>query len=248
MQELANSRRSREEMSARSSSTPLNVSSNFGSIGPYLVVAPMLATILGFYGNMFAPSKVLGTITGALAGVLWAVLVGAIANRILRRSKQNVWLANAPVFLAVIAIGLMAGASLMYTWMMAAALNEPTTTYAVLSALMWPAVPFYITLNSAMELVLLALLVFWNWDVDARRRAFILVGVALYFAMRVWTYLVFAETRLDIAQHALSPADVEWFKQTLAMDFRVALTVITYVCLVAAALIPPWPRAAAPRH
>jgi hypothetical protein len=31
--------------------------------------------------------------------------------------------------------------------------------------------------------------------------------------MRIWTYLVFAETRLEISQHPLSQADVEWFKQ-----------------------------------
>ena len=56
--------------------------------------------------------------------------------------------------------------------------------------------------------------------------------------MRVWTYLVFAEARLDIAQHALSPADVEWFKATLAMDLRVVLNLISYICLVLAALLP----------
>ena len=130
---------------------------------------------------------------------------------------------------------------MMYASMMAAALSEPSMTYAVLSALMWPAVPFYITLNSAMELVLVALLVFWNWDTDGRRRALILAAVAAYFVIRVWTYLVFAETRLDIARHALSPGDVEWFKQTLATDFRTVFNLIAYVCLILAALLPPWP-------
>ena len=48
----------------------------------------------------------------------------------------------------------------------------------------------------------------------------ILVGVTVYFAMRVWTYHVFAEARLDIARHTLSQADVEWFKQTLATENR----------------------------
>jgi hypothetical protein len=44
----------------------------------------------------------------------------------------------------------------------------------------------------------------------------VLGGVTVYFAMRVWTYLVFAEARLDIARHTLSQTDVEWFRQTLA--------------------------------
>jgi hypothetical protein len=112
-------------------------------------------------------------------------------------------------------------------------------TYAVLSALMWPAVPFYITLNSPMELALVSLLVFWNWEVDRRRRVLILVGVTIYFAMRVWTYHVFAEARLDIARHTLSQVDVERFKQ--ATDFRPVLNVITFICLILAALVPPWP-------
>ena len=100
---------------------------------------------------------------------------------------------------------------------------------------MWPAVPFFIALNSTMEILLVGLLVFCNWDSYPRRRTLIILGVATYFVMRVWTYLVFAEVRLDIAQHALSPADVEWFKATLAMDLRVVLNLISYICLVLAA-------------
>ena len=69
----------------------------------------------------------------------------------------------------------------------------------------------------------------------------ILVGVTIYFAMRVWTYHVFAEARLDIARHTLSQVDGEWFKQTLATDFRPVLNVITFICLILAALVPPWP-------
>jgi hypothetical protein len=205
---------------------------------PYLIVAPMLATLGGFYGKIFAPGGIVGPIAGALAGLVWAMLIGLIANRLMRRRAWIALLANAPVALAIIAIGLMTGAGLMYGWMMAAALSEPSTTYAVLSALMWPAVPFFITLNSTMEILLVGLLVFCNWDSDSRRRALILLGVAAYFAMRVWTYLVFAEPRLDIARHALSLADVEWFKATLAMDLRVVLNLISYICLVLAALLP----------
>jgi hypothetical membrane protein len=56
--------------------------------------------------------------------------------------------------------------------------------------------------------------------------------------MRIWTYLVFAETRLDITQHTLSQADVDWFKRTLAADFRVVLNNVTYVCFLLAAFLP----------
>jgi hypothetical protein len=205
---------------------------------PYLIVAPILATIGGFYGKMFLPIGVVGPIAGAVAGLAWALLIGIIANRLMRRRTWLAVLANALLALAIIAIGLMTGGGLMYGWMMAAALSEPSTTYAVLSALMWPAVPFFITLNSTMEILLVGLLVFCNWHSDPRRRTLIILGVAAYFVMRVWTYLVFAEPRLDIARHALSPADVEWFKATLAMDFRIVLNLISAICLVLAALLP----------
>jgi hypothetical protein len=205
---------------------------------PYLIAAPILATIGAFYGKIFLPIGVAGPIAGAVAGVVWALLIGVIANRLMRRATWSALLADAPVALAIIAIGLMTGGGLMYGWMMAAALSEPSMTYAVLSALMWPAVPFFIMLNSTMEMLLVSLLVFCNWDSDARRRTLIILGVATYFVMRVWTYLIFAEARLDIAQHTLAPADVEWFKATLAMDWRIALNLISYVCLVLAALLP----------
>ena len=126
---------------------------------------------------------------------------------------------------------------------MEAALGEPSTTYAVLSALMQPAVPYFIVLNTSMELLLVPLLVFWNWDVGPRRKAPVLIGVIAYLAMRVWTYFVFAETRLDISQHTLSAADVAWFEQTFATDFRIMLNLITFTCFLLAAVVAASPPA-----
>ena len=68
----------------------------------------------------------------------------------------------------------------------------------------------------------------------------IVASVAVYFVMRVRTYLVFAEKRLDIASHALSAADIEWFMQTLAADFRIVLNIVVFALLLIAACIPPW--------
>jgi hypothetical protein len=82
------------------------------------------------------------------------------------------------------------------------------------------------------------LLVFWNWNTTPTRRTLILIGVATYFAMRIWTYLVYAETRLEISQLTLSAADVAWFKQTLTTDYRFVLHIIAQVCLILAAFVP----------
>ena len=128
--------------------------------------------------------------------------------------------------------------------MMDAALSEGSTMYAVLWALVQPAVAYYIVLDSAMDLLLVALIVFWHWNTGPRRRLLLLIVVIAYFVPRLWTYLVFAETRLDVSQHTLSAADVAWFKRTLATDFRIVLNVIANVCFLLAAFVPatPLPR------
>jgi hypothetical protein len=208
-----------------------------GRFGPYLVAVPFATIIFGFYGTFtpFGPPGILGF---AVVGALWALLLGFIAERLMRREAWRGWLANAPVFLGVMATGLMVGGGYMYISLTGAALDEPSTTYAVLSALMKPAVPYYIILNTLMELFLVSLAVFGNWNASPKRKTLILVGVVAYLAMRIWTYLVYAETRLDISQQPLSQADVEWFKQTLVTDFRIVLNVITNVSFLLAAFVP----------
>lgn len=129
------------------------------------------------------------------------------------------------------------GAGLIYILMMNAALDEPSTTFAVLSALMKPAVPYYIILNSLMELFIIPFVVFLNWNTNPKRRTYIIIGVVLYFIMRLWTYLVFASTRLEISGGTLSDADLEWFKQTPATDYRVILILIIQVFFILAAFI-----------
>src|SRR5690606_9101597 len=131
-------------------------------------------------------------------------LVGLAAQPLMRRATWHKRLANASVFVSIMAVGPMAGAGYMYIAMMLAAVAEPSMTYAGLSALMQPAVPFYIVLNSLLELLVMLLVVFSNWHVDRKRRMYSLIGVGLYLVMRIWTYLVYAEMRLEISTHTLS--------------------------------------------
>ncbi|MCC6167846.1 MAG: hypothetical protein IT329_11515 [Caldilineaceae bacterium] len=204
---------------------------------PYLVAALFAMTIFGFYGALL-PFGFLGIVGGAAAGLLWAFLVGLAAQRLMRRTTWHARLANASVFVSILAVGLMAGAGAMYIAMMLAAVDEPSMTYAVLSALMQPAVPFYIVLNSLLELLVMLLVVFSNWQAGRKRRLYSLAGVGLYLVMRIWTYLVYAEMRLEISTHTLSAADVAWFKQTLAADYRPGLVLLILACFVLAAFAP----------
>lgn len=126
----------------------------------------------------------------------------------------------------------------MYTFMMFAAVEEPSTTYTILSALMQPAVPYYVVINSLLEMFIMLFVIFFNWNVDRKRRIFSLTGVGLYLVMRIWTYLVYAETRLAISSQTLSVADVEWFRRTLATDYRPVLELVTQAFFILAALVP----------
>jgi len=208
-----------------------------GPFSPYMIAVPFAMILFGFYGT-FLPFGFLGILGFAVVGLLWALFLGFIANRLIRREAWHAWLANAPVFVSIIAIGLLAGGGFMYGFMMNAAVEESSNTYALLSALMQPAVPYYIVINTPLELFIMLLVVFFNWNVDPKRRIYCLIGVGLYLVMRIWTYLVYAETRLGISTHALSAADVEWFKQTLTSDYRGILELITQGFFIIAAMIP----------
>jgi hypothetical protein len=210
----------------------------FQLFGPYLVVVPFTTIVFALSYGIVLQFGLLGIIGFASVGFLWALFLGFIVKLLMRREAWIGLLANAPLFLGIIATGLLMGGGLVYIFMMDAALDEPSTTYAVLSALMKPAVPYYIVLNSLMELFIIPFVVFLNWNTNPKRRTYIIIGVVLYFVMRVWTYLVFAPTRLEISARTLSAADVEWFKQTLATDYRVILILITQAFFILAAFIP----------
>ena len=179
----------------------------------------------------------LGVVGGAVIGLVWSVVLGFIAGKLGQRDSWKPYLANAPVFLAIIATGLLIGGGLMYGFLMNAALGEPSTTYATLSALMQPTVPYYIVVNTLMEALIVPLVVFLNWHIPIRR-ALILIAVLVYFVMRMWTYIIFAELRLEISTHPLPTADVEWFKETMRNDYRGVLNVITQVAFILAAFVP----------
>jgi hypothetical protein len=79
--------------------------------------------------------------------------------------------------------------------------------------------------------------VFLNWHIP-KRRTLILIAVLVYFIMRIWTYITYAEMRLEISTHPLSAADVEWFKETMRNDYRGVLNMIRQVAFILAAFVP----------
>jgi hypothetical protein len=125
----------------------------------------------------------------------------------------------------------------MYGFVMNAAMLEPSTTRAALSALMQPSIPYFIAVNTLLEALVVPLVLYLNWHIP-KRRSLILVAVLVYFTMRVQSYLSFVPMRLEIAQHDLSSAEVGWFKRSLVRDYRGILNIVTHVSFILAAFVP----------
>jgi hypothetical protein len=142
-----------------------------------------------------------------------------------------------------VATGLMLGGGVMYGLLMRAAAIAPAE---VLSAMMQPTIPFFIILNTPLELVVVPCAVFANWQ-NATRRRLILIAAASFYALRIWSYLVYVPNRMEIASRPLSPEDLEWFERSMAVDYRAILLAVVFVIFTCTAFVshPSGPAAQA---
>jgi hypothetical protein len=62
----------------------------------------------------------------------------------------------------------------------------------------------------------------------------------LYYGLRIWTYLVWAEARVDIAAGPLTTQDIERFKELMSIDLRDVLLVPMFALFIIAAFVPAW--------
>jgi hypothetical protein len=194
-----------------------------GEFSPYLVATPLVTLMFAFYGRVM-PFGALGYVGGALAGFVWSLVAGVVSSWLSQDATIATLTADAVLFACVIVAGSLVGGGVLYLLLFWSVLREPSTTYAALSALMRPTVPFFIALNSA------------------RRRWVIVIAVGIYVVHRAWTYLVYAERRLAAGTSPLSEADVEWYTRTLATDYRVVLNAIIFALFTAAAFLNSAPH------
>ena len=179
-----------------------------------------------------------GIVGGALLGLVWSLLLVSLIARVL---PDDVWtprLANASIFLAIVASGVQLGGGVMYGLLMTAAVGAPTD---ILSSLMQPAIPFFIIVNTPMELLIVPAAVVTNWDVG-RRRGLVVSAASIYYLLRIWTYLVYVPNRMAIAARPLSPGDLEWFHRTLSVDYRTIPVAVVYIAFTAAAFVSSSPK------
>jgi hypothetical protein len=200
---------------------------------PYTLIVPATSIVVALASTglgLGAP----GIIGGAVVGFVWSTAIGAVVNGALNRPRWSTPVANGFVFLGIVAAGPMLGGGVMYELLMRAAVAAPDT---VLSAMMQPTIPFFIALNTPLELLVVPGAVFANWRDGVRRRRLLVAAVAFY-VLRVWSYLGYVPGRMEIASRPLSPADVEWFQRSLGVDYRPLLVAVVLVAFTATALAP----------
>ena len=105
----------------------------YGRLGPFMVVVPALVVVsaIGFstLGGIGAVS-----LQGSLA-LGWSLLLGFIALRLARSESRRAALANGSVFLATLALGVMAGGGLPSQLLLSAGLSTPSTTFTMIHPL-----------------------------------------------------------------------------------------------------------------
>ncbi|WP_350274581.1 hypothetical protein [Kribbella sp. HUAS MG21] len=205
---------------------------------PYAVVVPFSALITG----LFNLSELMPWPLAVLAGAAWAVLIGLVAQRIGQRWRGRV--EDGLVVLGAAGAAFAGCGGLMAILLLDGALRSSSLTGDALEQMFLPSIPYYIAVNSVLELLIVPAIVYVGWRAG-RRRILILAAVVLYFGMRVWTYLAFAPARLAWAESTHSTEPLTAGERTQAAqdlmldDPRWILLLVMFLLFLLAALVRP---------
>ncbi len=196
-----------------------------------LAPAGFVAVIGTSYGFVL-PLGTIGHLVGAAAGLAWGCVVALAFRRVARIGGRGL-VPRGVCALTIACLAAVLGAGWLYNRMFAAVLTEAQVSDEMLGAMMAPPVPYFIALNSALELLLLPAMLALAMSGGLRSTAMVLAAAFAFLAARVWTYAVFAVPRVDISAERLAAADIAWFERTLAGDYRILLIAIALTMLIA---------------
>lgn len=177
-------------------STPWDVNTK-ERLQPYLLAVPFTTIITGWFNLAeFGRAPVA---VALVIGAAWGILLGLIASWLRKKATVSAWIEDAFVVVGTTALAFAAAGGLMGLLVLEAALGSPSLTGETLVQMFRPMIPYYIIVNSSMELLIIPGLLYLGWRAG-KRRILIVVAAVLFFALRVWTYLVFAPNRLAFAE------------------------------------------------
>jgi hypothetical protein len=172
------------------------------SLAPFLLAVPFTATITGAFNlSEFLPVPV-----AVAVGAGWGIALGIGATWLKPRPKPAAWVEDSLLFLGTIALAFAACGGLMALLMLRGALRSSSLTGETLEGMFLPMIPYYIAVNAPLEMLIMPGLIYLGWRVG-KRRILIVAGAAMYFALRVWTYLAYVPARLGFAEsgHTTDP-------------------------------------------
>jgi hypothetical protein len=197
-------------------------------------------TTMGALAGSFAGGPVL---VGAF-GLAWGLALGAMATRLSRPARRRSPLANGSLLLASLVAGILFGFGLLDLSLHSRLLATSPQDIAIL--IQPPLGDVFmvglIALNTSLEWLLLPTLVLLNWHIP-NRRTLVVVAAALYYAMRVWSYLHFVPRIFDwAALPAGQPFAAEQLDQIrvwVGLSWvRGAVDGLMFVLLLVAMLVP----------
>jgi hypothetical protein len=185
---------------------------------PTVLVVIFTALITGWF-NL---SEVMPLPLAVLAGAAWGVLLGWAGSRLRTHPTPAAWLEDAFVYLGTVGFAFAGSGGLMAILMLSGALDSSSVTGETLESTFLPTIPYYIIVNSILEILVIPGVIAFSWR-PGPRRVLVLAGAALYFAMRVWTYLAFVPARLgwadeDHAAQALTAEERRQAAQDLMLN------------------------------
>ena len=208
-------------------------------LAPVLIVA-VATTTMGAFAGSFAGGPVLG----AAFGLAWGLALGAIATRVSRPARRRAALANGALLAASLVAGILFGFGLLDLSLHSRLLAEQPQDIATLihPPLGDVFMVGLIALNSCLEWLLLPVLVLLNWQVP-NRRTLVVVAAALYYAMRVWSYLYFVPHIFDWAElpagQPFSAEQLDQIRVWVGLSWvRGAVDGLMFVLLLVAMLVP----------
>ena len=208
-------------------------------LAPILAVA-VATTTMGAFAGSFAGSPVLG----AAFGLAWGLALGAIATRVSRPARRRPALANGALLAASLVAGILFGFGLLDLSLHSRLLaKQPQDIGILLQPPLGDVFMVGLTaLNTSLEWLLVPALVLLNWHIP-NRRSLVVVAAALYYAMRVWSYLYFIPRIFHWAElptgQPFSAEQLDQIRMWVGLSwFRGAVDGLLFVLLLVAMLVP----------
>jgi hypothetical protein len=184
-----------------------------------LVPVMVFTTVVTGWFNL---SEVVPVPLALVLGAGWGAAVGLLGLWAGRGTRRGAWLEDGFVALGAMGFAFAGCGGLMAILMLNGTIDSSSLTGETLESTFMPSIPYYIAVNSILELLIIPVMIVLSWRPGVRR-VLVLAAAGLYFLMRIWTYLTFVPSRLSWAEsehtrQALTAAERRQAADDLMLD------------------------------